>query len=259
MPEDKREHRGGESRGYDSSYLRGRMSQNLTERIPKGHKFEFPPSRKELLQAELKKQKIALKAKIHSSTKAIKKIKRPKLKKVRLLPKKYAVASSVVVIGVLIFLLYITNKQSSEPVSVLSDTTNTRPKGGELPREKPSFDILFPSGISEENFEIVKISPDGREPAYTLVDTANGSKIQITQQKLPANFTTAPEVELEKTAKNFQATNVIQLDDMKVFHGYSEGTRVQSLIFIKDKLLIFITSSKQLPDDFWAGYIKALQ
>ncbi len=53
----------------------------------------------------------------------------------------------------------------------------------------------------------------------TFADKLEDIEIEVTQQKLPDNFKSAPAAELQKIATNFQATNVIQIDDAVVYHG----------------------------------------
>jgi hypothetical protein len=75
----------------------------------------------------------------------------------------------------------------------------------------------------------------------------------VTQQEVPKKF------DLEKTATEFQATDIIQIDDNKIYHGYSEKGGIQSLIFIKNDKLITIRSPEKFTDDQWAGYVISLQ
>jgi hypothetical protein len=149
----------------------------------------------------------------------------------------------------------------SEVAGVVDPNQSTAAVGsiGGLPKEKPDFDILIPAGIKLANLDIVRISPAGNEPVYTYVDDFGGDEISISQQQIPKSFKDDNNTELERLAKSFQATSVIQIDDNKVFHGQSDKTKQQSLIFIKDELLVFIKSPQKLSDEAWAGYIMGLQ
>lgn len=121
------------------------------------------------------------------------------------------------------------------------------------------FDILFRAGIDSTGFDIVKISPEGADPAYTYVDSitlpdGNEFEIQVTQQVLPKDF------DLESVALSFNANSMFRVDDISVYHGVSSTVNgVQSLLFIKDGLFISIRSSNTFSDDVWAGYIVSLQ
>lgn len=142
-----------------------------------------------------------------------------------------------------------------EPTATLGDSTSSLPVTDDLPREKPKFPILYPSGKSPSDFDVVRISPDGADVSYTFLDriTSDGQIFKVTQQEVPENFN------LDKTAIDFKATSIIQIDDNKVYHGYSEKGGIQSLIFIKDDKLVTIRSPQKFTDDQWANYIISLQ
>lgn len=127
-----------------------------------------------------------------------------------------------------------------------------------LPRDKPEFPILYPGNKDEKSVgEIVKNSPPNQPASYVYVDTLGGTKIQVSQQALPDKFKVNQDGELQKLAESFQASNVIQVDSVKVYHG-SSASGVQSLMFVKGNLLVLIASTQKLSDDAWAAYISAL-
>ena len=141
------------------------------------------------------------------------------------------------------------------PTATLGDSNVSLPITDQLPREKPSFPILYPSNKSSEDFDVVRISPDGADVSYTFLDrfTDDGQIFKVTQQEVPDNFN------LEKVSTDFQATNVIQVDENKIYHGYSEKGGVQSLIFIKNKKLVTVRSPEKFTDDQWAAYYISLE
>lgn len=124
---------------------------------------------------------------------------------------------------------------------------------------KPSFTMVLPKGKKESQFKFARVSPDENAPTYAFIDLIGETKINISEQEVPKQFDYNRAVELERVAKDFQATNVIQIDEDKIYHGYSEKLRVQSLVFIKKDRLIFIKSPEKLSDDTWTGYILNLQ
>lgn len=142
-----------------------------------------------------------------------------------------------------------------DPTGTLGDSTSSLPIADDLTREKPKFPILYPSSKSPDDFDVVRISPEGADVSYTFLDrfTEDGQIFKVTQQEIPKNF------DIEKIATDFQATNIIQIDDDKVYHGYSEKGGIQSLIFTKNDRLITIRSPEKFTDDQWAGYIISLQ
>ena len=155
--------------------------------------------------------------------------------------------SLIVVTGI----VYWTGQRTDEePLDIRPETVVE-----ELPKEKPAFDLAYPVGRQEEAYDVVRISPEGAEPSYAYLDrfTDEGAIFRVTQQKIPANFS------LAKTAEDFQATNVIQVDSTTVYHGYSEKGGVQSLLVEKNELLILIRSPERFTDDTWASYIAAMK
>lgn len=171
--------------------------------------------------------------------------------------KRYGPYSYIAIITVSIGLFAFFIGFSKDKKALLGDSTgNNSAVLEDLPRETPrGFDLLFPRGLNEDSFEIVRISPDGNSPSYTYVDTVPDSttKVSVTQQEIPKDFN------LQETATNFQATNIIKVDNVEIYHGYTEKTNVQSLILTKNNLLIFIRSSQKMPDEIWAGYVASLR
>lgn len=143
--------------------------------------------------------------------------------------------------------------------SVSGNTTAGGASSNKLPQETPEFDILMPGNKPYERFNIVRVSPGSDNPAYTYIDSIDSVDVKVSQQKLPKQFEYNPELELERVAKDFQATDIIQIDESKVYHGLDDATKTQTVIFIKDGLLVFIISPEKLSDDTWAGYILGLQ
>ena len=157
------------------------------------------------------------------------------------------------------FVLAMTQRgQSNPPKSLGANTAElaTLPDDGKTD-EKPVFTQLHPGGKTDL-LEVTRKTPTG-ELVHTFRDTIEGIDVEVTQQELPETFKSSLAVELEKMAKNFQATDVIQVDDSLIFHGLDEETRVQSLFTAKKGVLISIRSAAKLSDDTWAAYFLALQ
>ncbi len=143
---------------------------------------------------------------------------------------------------------------TNDPSETLGESTS-QTASEDLPRENPDFSVLYPKGKSANDYDTVRISPDGSEPSYTYLDKFLDSDqiFKVTQQEVPNEF------DLSKVATDFQATNIIQIDQEKVYHGYSEKGGIQSLIFVKDGKLILIRSPQKFTDDQWAAYIISLK
>lgn len=161
---------------------------------------------------------------------------------------------TAMVLIILVSAFFILSNNSGDK-GVLGDNSSTEGVSGQLPKEKPEFRLLYPQGVAEDQFEVVRISPPGTEPSYTYLDrfTEDGAIFRVTQQQIPSGFS------LEKTAQDFQATNVIKINDTIIYHGYSEKGGIQSLLFEKDRKLILIRSTQKFPDDVWVGYFLSLR
>jgi hypothetical protein len=144
---------------------------------------------------------------------------------------------------------------SDESTSTLGESTAQIPIADDLPREKPEFKLIFPNGNKSSDYDVVRISPPEADASFTYLDrfTEDGQIFRVTQQEIPGNF------DLAKTATDFQATSIIQVDENVIYHGYSEQGGVQSILFIKDKKLISIRSPQKFSDDQWAGYYLSLK
>lgn len=128
---------------------------------------------------------------------------------------------------------------------------------GNLARVTPEYGVLRPGG--RQDIEFVKVSPEGNDPVYAYVDTVGGSQIRVSQQEIPEKFKNNQQSELDTLARGFQATSIFVVDGVTVYYGLSEKARIQSIIFIKDERLVFISSSGEQPEEVWVAYISALK
>ena len=146
-------------------------------------------------------------------------------------------------------------KNGVATTGILGTSGETATNDGSLPRvEKQDFEVLLPAGKSvEELGGIVLVSPEGNDPVYAYLDTLEQAKLNISMQKTPAQLSSGAQT-LEQLASGFQATKIIEIDGNRIYHG-STGKGVQSLIFVKNGLLVLIRSDIVLNDDTWAGYI----
>ena len=172
--------------------------------------------------------------------------------------KKPVIAIFIALPFIIVATILVLNNNNTEQsqTATLGESNAKIPIADALPREKPStFSLLLPQNLSESDYDIVRISPDDADASYTYLDrfTDSGTIFRVTQQQVPENFN------LQEVATDFQATSIIQVDDITVYHGYSERGRVQSLLFIKEDVLVTIRSSEKFDDDQWASYVISLQ
>lgn len=169
--------------------------------------------------------------------------------------RRVAIAGSALAVSFFLVKSLVSSDTSKDTPGVLSAGTETTQDG--RTEEQPTFKVLYPSDKADLE-AVTRKSPSG-VLLHTYRDSIDGVEIEVTQQELPASFKDSPVTELEKVAKNFQAVNVIQIDESLVYHGLDEKTGVQSLFAVKSDTLISIRSSQKLSDDKWAGYILSLK
>jgi hypothetical protein len=120
----------------------------------------------------------------------------------------------------------------------------------------PEFEILYPAARTKEDFAagIAKISPPGAPATYAYVDNVNGSELQVSQQQLPDRFKSNQDQEFKEFAESFAANTKVDGDNLLAYVGLNaEGP--QSVVMIKDDLLILIKTKKELPPEVWSQYL----
>lgn len=161
--------------------------------------------------------------------------------------------------------IYWRSSQENTRDSTLNEVAGVVDSPGEVgeglntEKVKPDFSMVIPRGKTEDLVTFAKVSPEGNAPVYAYLDMIGSVQIKVSQQEIPKQFDGDRDAKLQEVAKNFQATNVLQIDDVKVYHGRSDTLKVQSLVFIKKDRLIFIASPEELTDEVWVGYITTLE
>lgn len=200
-----------------------------------------------------RKQKISnATSKITKSTKEVSKSGFARIKS----NKKAVVGAALVAVLMVGVFSFSTFNNSEDSTDILGQsTTADLPIVDDLPRENPDFRLLFPNGTDASNYDVVRISPPDADASYTYLDrfTDEGQIFKVTQQEVPDNF------DLPGTATDFQATNIIQVDENIIYHGYSEKGGIQSVLFLKEGKLVSIRSPQRFADDQWANYFISLQ
>lgn len=238
---------------------------DIWEELHKINKMEETAFNKKV--DKIKSKLTKLKIKVPTKSKSKKQTKTPKKSTSKLQsifrkkPARFGLALALIIVGT-VFIKSVFNKDSTGQLGAKTDTI-TQPSSGNIDADIPQVDstdfpLVWPNGKSEKDFKVVRVSPFGNDTVYAYIDSLNGQDIKVSQQKLPDSFKKEQDVKLKELADSFQATNVIQIDEQKIYHGFSEKIKTQSLIFIKNGLLIFISSPQQNSDEIWAGYITSL-
>lgn len=180
---------------------------------------------------------------------AISKIKAPKLRR-HFSWRRLALVVGAIIIGVVGFAWL---GGGSDGGSEAGDTSKTLGKS----TQKPTFAVVLPKGkVSETDFKDVKFDSARKSASY--IDTLAGTKITVSQQELPSRFNNDPSTSLKEFAKEMNANTIINADETTAYAGVSiKGP--QTVILIKDKKLIFMTSDTEIAKDHWSNYIQSLK
>lgn len=125
--------------------------------------------------------------------------------------------------------------------------------------QAPQFDAVLPQGKTIEKLGgWVRVSPPDKDPVFAFVDVVNGVQLNVSQQELPQNLRTDTAKKVAELAEGFAANEKIIADGVEAYVGTSiRGP--QSVIFVKNDLLILIKSSSRLTNQQWAAYIHSLR
>lgn len=124
--------------------------------------------------------------------------------------------------------------------------------------QKPQFDTVLPQGKAIEDLGgWVRVSPTDKDPVFAFVDVVDGTQLNVSQQQLPENLRTDTSKKVAELATGFAANEKIDAHGLEAYVGTSiRGP--QSVIFVKNNLLILIKSSGKLTNQQWADYIESL-
>lgn len=147
----------------------------------------------------------------------------------------------------------------AQPYQTTQNTVSgTKAANGPV-KENPSFKTILPTGKNiGELGGWNKISPPGKDPVYTYVDTIGRVSIQVSEQQLPSSFRADTSGNLGKLAEANNAHETIRAGDITAHIGTStQGP--QSVFLVKNDLLILIKSTDRIAEPLWQSYIKSLQ
>jgi len=151
----------------------------------------------------------------------------------------------LVVIGLIVTLAVISNSKSSQ-----ADQSTTK--------ESPGFQTVLPNNTSVDALGgWTRISPPENDPVFAYTDTINDVSITVSQQPAPSSFKNNLDTEVAEVAKKFNATSQLDAGSVKAYIGTS-AKGPQSVIFVKNNLLILMKSVQKIDDSKWISYIKSL-
>lgn len=123
---------------------------------------------------------------------------------------------------------------------------------------EPDKEVVLPSGKNIDDLGGWKrVSPPESEPVFAYNDDIKGVEISVSQQKLPPTFQTNTSAKIEELAKNYNATTKIEAGSDIAYIGTS-AKGPQSVILVKNGLLILLKSTSVVEEHDWSVYIKGL-
>lgn len=124
--------------------------------------------------------------------------------------------------------------------------------------DTPTFATITPNAESSTKVGgWQRVSPSYAAPVYAYADTIAGVSVTVSEQQLPASFKTDPSGQLQKMATAYNATEQLATGNTKMYIGTSVNGP-QSVILIKNNLLILIKSEKVIDNKSWLHYVAAL-
>ncbi len=125
--------------------------------------------------------------------------------------------------------------------------------------ETLSFSALLPNGKTQATVKGQMIITPGGEQTYQFNDSIDGKAISVSEQHLPANFSSANSADaLKKFAEGFNATKTLTVNSTTVYTGTS-AQGPQWAIFARNDLLVIIRSTDTISDASWKQYITELK
>lgn len=142
--------------------------------------------------------------------------------------------------------------------SKTEETSTIQPVPGQLTKGTPTYKTLLPAGKTIEQLGgWTKVSPPNRAPAYAYVDTIGSIPIRVSQQQLPKDFAANTAEEIDRLARAYAAETKLDVGDAIAYVGTS-AKGPQSVIAVKNRVLILIKASAAIPNKEWEKYIKSL-
>lgn len=127
------------------------------------------------------------------------------------------------------------------------------------PLNKLEYQTVTPEGKSAQQLGgWQRVSPPDGTPVFAYTDEIDDVPISVSQQPLPEKFFESTDSQLDELAKSFNTTNEIAANGVKIYLGTS-SRGPQSVIFIKNGLLVLIKSQSKIDDKSWARYAESLK
>lgn len=137
-------------------------------------------------------------------------------------------------------------------------SSQTTPK---LTKGTPNFKTFVPAGKNIEDYGgWTRVSPASSAAVYAYSDNIAGSTITVSQQQLPDSFkgSVSQKIKQLQSDQQYVTQHIIDVDDLTIYVGIS-AKNYQSTIFVKDDILVLITSYRTINDTAITQYIRSLE
>lgn len=139
-----------------------------------------------------------------------------------------------------------------------NSTHSTNNAVGSKSSDTPTYHTILPGNKSIDQLNgWTRISPPNNDPVYAYADTINTTAINVSEQPIPLAFKSDLTNKVAELAKTYNATSQFDTDNTKVYIG-SSAKGPQSVIFVKDNVLILIKSQQKIDNKDWQKYIESL-
>ncbi len=139
-------------------------------------------------------------------------------------------------------------------------SSNTVSGAGSIKDGPPDFTVLTPDNTPARSLRGKTLTPPNNSSSFfSFNDTVNGVYLKVSEQPLPEALKDPGEDPIQGLAQGYNANRSITAGgDTTVYIGTS-SKGYQSIIFVKEGLLITIVSTAALNDDQWIQYIDSLR
>lgn len=165
---------------------------------------------------------------------------------------------SIVILGICLFAAWYIVNQRQTSISSKTSSSADSSNAPVLEKGKPDYDTVVPKGRTASSIDWTRVSPPDHNPVYTYIDTIAKATINVSEQPIPDDFKANPVSSVETLASNYNANQKILVGTDTVYIGTSEKGP-QSVIFIKNNVLVLIKTDSRLSTDQWMSYISSLQ
>lgn len=151
-----------------------------------------------------------------------------------------ALGTIALLLGI-IFYFWFSHSSSTKPPQPIATHSNSS-SAPKLTKGTPNYTTILPAGKTIKALGgWTRISPVSKNAVYAYVDKIGSVQVDVSEQPLPANFQTDTNKRVAELAQNFNATEKIPAGTTNIYIA-TLADNSQSVIFTKDKLLVFMKS-----------------